>query len=90
MACNWGVIEQRSDHGCFIAYHVVPMVHPDPEGDPVMSAAHDLSEGCPCKPFLEHGKGGWDIWQHHDPDHPGALSEEDFQSRKATNVGANE
>lgn len=72
MAANWGVIEQLDDNGYFLAYHVVPMVRPDPEGEPVMSAARELSSSCDCRPLLEHGKGGWNIWNHNDPDHPGA------------------
>lgn len=85
MAANWGVIEQLDDcTGQFVAYHVVPMTLPDPEGEPVMSAAHDLSSACPCHPFLEKGHGGWDIWEHHDPDHPGALPEEEYRERASS------
>jgi len=81
MAANWGVIEER-ELDEFIAYHVVPMI--DCDGEAVMSAAHMLSDACPCHPFLEKGNGGWDIWQHHDETHPGALSEEEYHARAAT------
>jgi len=78
----WGVIEQRDEETDeFLAYHVVPMTRPDPDGEPVVSAVHDLSETCPCHPFLEYGSGGWRIWEHHDPDHPGALPELEYRER---------
>jgi hypothetical protein len=79
----WGCIEERTDSGEFVAYHVVPMIRPDPEGEAIMSAAHDLSSNCQCHPFLDHGNGGWDIWEHHDPDHPGALPESDYSERRS-------
>jgi hypothetical protein len=70
MAANWGVIEERDDDGVFIAYHVMPMVNID--GEDVPSAAHIMSDACPCHPSFSQGNGGWDIWTHHDPDHPGS------------------
>ena len=76
MPANWGVIEERTEAGEFVAYHVMPMVKPDPEGEPVMSAAHDLSKDCPCRPNLEYGKDGWKIWSHNDPEHPGSRERE--------------
>lgn len=72
MPANWAVIEQLDESGCFLAYHVVPMVNLD--GEAVISAAHELHDGCQCRPRLEHGDDGWDIWNHNDPDHPGAGS----------------
>ena len=74
MAANWGCIEDRDDEGKFIAYHIVPMVTIG--GEAVMSAAHDLSDACPCHPNLQYGKGGWVIWDHHDPSHPGSKEKE--------------
>ena len=71
MAANWGVIEDRDEDGVFIAYHVMPMIQLD--GESIVSAAHDMSDACPCHPNLSQGDGGWDIWTHHDPDHPGSL-----------------
>lgn len=76
----WGVVEKRDDEGEFLAYHVVPMVQLDVADEPVMSAAHILSEDCPCHPFLNHGKGGWNIWNHHDEGHTGALSEHEWRA----------
>ena len=81
MAANWGVIEEWADDNTFTAYHVVPMTSPDPDGEPVMSAAHDLASTCPCHPFLSYNNHGWKLYQHHDPDHPGALPESDYHSR---------
>ena len=71
IAANWGVIEERTGAGEFVSYHVVPMVRPDPDGEAVMSWMHDLSEACQCHPGLMHGAGGWKIYDHHDPEHPG-------------------
>jgi hypothetical protein len=80
MTANWGVIEECTDAGELVAYHVVPMVTPDPQGEAVMSAAHDLSDACPCHPNLEYGRYGWKIWNHHDADHPGSLESESSPS----------
>lgn len=70
MAANWGVVEERDEDDKFIAYHIMPMI--DLDGEPVASAAHDLSDACPCHPELQHGNGGWTIWNHHDPDRAGS------------------
>jgi hypothetical protein len=70
MAANWGVVEERDDAGKFIAYHIMPMV--DLDGEPVPSGAHELSDACSCHPNLTEHDGDWDIWNHHDPEHPGS------------------
>jgi hypothetical protein len=75
------VIEERDDDGNFIAYHVMPMVQLD--GESIVSAAHIMSDACPCHPNLEHGKGGWDIWNHHDPDHVGSKEREELGEFRA-------
>lgn len=74
MAANWGVVEDRDDDGNFLAYHIMPMV--DLDGEAVPSAAHDVSDTCPCHPSMDHGNGGWLIWIHHDADHPGSEEQE--------------
>lgn len=86
---NWGVIEERDEGGKFIAYHVMPMIHVDDETIP--SAAHYLSDACPCIPTLRHcgnleafvgetsedGKlKRWIMWDHHDATHPGSRERE--------------
>lgn len=85
MPANWGVIEERAEDEKFIAYHVVPMI--DLDGASVMSAVHILTKDCPCGPVMEScgdqsaevgdkNEDGtlkrWVMWDHHDPDHPGA------------------
>lgn len=64
---SWGTVEERAEDGS-ILYHVMPMVSLD--GDLLVSAAHDASQNCQCRPILDGN-----IWQHHDPDHDGAMSE---------------
>jgi len=76
----WGVVEDREENGTFIAYHVVPMVEID--GDSIPSGAHIMSDSCPCHPFLSHGEGGWDIWNHFDPAAPGGLSMHEWNRQK--------
>ena len=93
---KWGVIEERSEAGNFIAYHVMPMIQVD--GEAIVSAVHDLSCICPCKPFVEMcgdptAKEGelnddgtfkqWKLWLHHDEDHPGSLTNDEWLKRKA-------
>jgi hypothetical protein len=88
MAANWGVIEQRDDYGVFIAYHIMPMVDIDGEAHP--SGAHGLTKHCHCKPNLEHGTGGWDIWNHHDAEHPGSReNEKEYLENKARESSKN-
>ena len=96
---NWGLIEERNDAGGFIAYHVMPMV--DLDGESVVSAAHEISCICPCKPFVEmcgdptakegeRTKDGklkqWKMWLHNDADHPGSLTADEWLKRKAKAV----
>ena len=71
---NLGAVEERDVDGRFIAYHVMPMVLLGDES--VVSAAHTLSKYCDCKPDLEFGNGGWKIYNHHDPEHPGSIESE--------------
>jgi hypothetical protein len=96
MAANWGVIESRTESGHFVAYHVVPLI--DCDGESICSAAHDLDPNCQCHPFYTLGGSGlpsqlnrkrsngklvcWQIWQHFDPDHPGALSIDEWRNQR--------
>jgi hypothetical protein len=98
----WGAFEERNDEsGAFIAYHVVPMVRFDSGAEPEMSGAHTLSGDCPCHPFLEYGGDAdfpldarsedgmvmrWRIWQHHDADHPGAMSEDEWREKAVKSI----
>lgn len=82
----WGVIEQRDDDGVFVAYHVAPVIRMAPDEEAVMSAAHELSSDCHCRPILSKGDGGWDIWEHHDPDEDGALTEEEWEAKRSAAV----
>lgn len=89
MANNWGLIQ--SEDGGVGCWHVVPLVNID--GQDVCSAAHEVSPTCQCKPFRGEGKGGWTIWQHFDPTHDGAMTDEewtrDIMSRRLEMVEAN-
>ncbi len=91
MSGKWGLIEERDDGETFVAYHVMPMIEVD--GDWQASCAHSLSGECQCKPFMEHSGDlsaaigekneddtlkRWIMWQHHDPEHDGALSEDQW------------
>src|SRR6202453_3061333 len=69
---NWGVVENRDEDGSFIAYHIMPIVYED--GEAVRSDRHELSPKCHCGPFLSFGQGGWDMWNHCDPDWPGGFT----------------
>jgi len=61
------------------------------DGESVVSAAHEMSDACPCHPELqecgdltaiegekdENGKlKRWTMWDHHDADHPGSREHE--------------
>lgn len=80
MSMQWGVYPQ-SEHGIFVAYHVIPCVVI--EGEDIRSGDHVLSGSCECAPILEHSEGGSDIWAHHDPEHPGALTAEEWDKKIA-------
>jgi hypothetical protein len=96
MEFNWGVFEERTDKGRFTAYHVVPIINCD--GEAICSANHVLHSYCHCKPFHTLGGSGipsqlnhkgadgkllcWEVWQHFDPDHPGALSHNDWIEKR--------
>jgi len=81
----WGVIETEDG----TERHVVPMVKIDGEEFP--SAGHTLSRYCICRPKniqdVEPAFGEFTgpIWNHHDPDHEGAQSDEEFASGKLRN-----
>jgi len=72
MAINWAVIETEDGS----ERHVVPTINID--GENVVSNAHILSRDCPCAPNniqdVEPAYGTFygPIWNHNDPDHPGA------------------
>ena len=76
MTSKWGVIDVRDEQGRFIAYHVMPVILS--EGEWVPTGSHEMSEDCHCNPFLSHGNGGWPVWNHFDPSHPGGMSAEGF------------
>jgi hypothetical protein len=96
---HWGVFEDRTDSGKFVAYHVLPLVQAD--GESLCSAAHRMSAECQCGPFYTLGGSGipsqvgkrdgdgklicWKIYHHFDPDHPGSLTYEEWiiERRKA-------
>jgi len=99
-ASNWGCVEEREDNGKFVAYHIMPMIQID--GQAVVSAAHDSNKDCVCHPFAEpcgdqsaalneqRGDGKlkrWIMYQHHEPEHKGALSEDEYIERKAKAAG---
>ena len=79
METKWGVIESRDEDGRFIAYHIMPVILS--KGEWVHTDSHEMSETCQCNPFLDHGQGGWEVWQHFDPKFPGALSAEEFNQK---------
>ena len=76
MTEKWGVIEVRDDEGNFISYHVMPVILRG--GEWVITDSHEMREDCQCNPFLSHGRGGWPLWNHFDPEFYGGLSAEEF------------
>lgn len=72
----WGIVEQKNERDQFIAFHVVPIIYLD--GEPYASGAHELNGTCPCQPFSTLNKHEARVWQHFDPHHPGALSNEEW------------
>jgi hypothetical protein len=80
MSMQWGVYEQRDEDDEFVAYHVMPVVVI--EGEECRSGDHTLSADCPCGTFVEVSeKTGCTIVQHHDPEHPGALPENEWREK---------
>ena len=77
---SWGIYEETDDSGSFVAFHNVPMVKIDEEE--MVSAAHDLSDTCPCHPLFTRTPLGYILWCHHDPDHAGALTEDEWERKK--------
>lgn len=76
---SWGVYEQRNDEGEFVAYHIMPCL--TIEGEDVRSGDHTLSSECECGPLIELGRHGQVLYQHYDPDFPGALSKEEWDAK---------
>jgi hypothetical protein len=74
---GWAVIEQFDDDGNHVAYHVMPTAVID--GEDVWT--HKVSSDCECGPISEVNKHGATIWTHHDPESPGALSEEEWKEK---------
>lgn len=79
MSLVWGVYEERTEDGEFVAFHVMPCVVI--EGEDVRSGDHEMSADCPCNPVVEVGEYGQDVVQHHAPDHPGALTEAEWKEK---------
>lgn len=80
MADNWGVFETWPEKDT-TELHVVPMVDLG-DGYRVMSAAHVLDTECRCGCIWSVNEHGVKVWMHHDPDHTGALTDEEWASRK--------
>jgi hypothetical protein len=78
MANNWGVFEVLDDEEITLAIHIVPMVNLD--GENVMSAAHVLDPECRCGPLPSTNAHGVQMWNHYDPTHEGAQTDEEFSS----------
>jgi hypothetical protein len=78
---GWSLIQQKDGLGTVVANHLVPTIAID--GRQVLSAVHELDEKCACRPIADVNGNGLRLWIHHDPDHPGALSEEEYQRQKA-------
>ncbi len=81
MAADWGCLVAEDDDGAS-CWHVLPLIELDGEMVPVWS--HDASSRCHCGPFPERAAGGWNVWFHCDPDHPGAMTPDEFWQRKRT------
>jgi hypothetical protein len=78
---QWGVFEEHDDEGYLTVLHVIPVHCLDIEDDVIeMSAAHILSAACPCRPVADgiNESSGVPILNHHDPEHPGALSDDEW------------
>jgi hypothetical protein len=74
---SWATFETWSDDGeMTLALDVAPVI--DVGGEQHLSAAHILGPKCPCRPRRDTTKHRVTIYMHHDPDHPGAMSEEEF------------
>ena len=79
---KWGVYEERDEDEEVIAFHVMPIVVI--EGEECRSGDHTISSDCSCNPLIEISeKTGCAVIQHHDPDHPGAIPEEDWKRRSS-------
>jgi hypothetical protein len=72
----WGVQEQRDDAGRLIFMHGVPLVFLGDDYE--MSDAHILSPNCHCNPVVDDDGIHVAVVIHHDPDHPGAMSEDEW------------
>lgn len=81
MAANWGVFETWPEKDT-TELHVVPMVDLG-DGESVMSAAHVLDPECRCGCIWSINEYGVKVWAHHDADHAGALSEDEWLAKKA-------
>lgn len=63
----WGVVEEKNDGDGPVAFHVIPIL--DFDGEDVVSAAHEVSNTCQCRPSYSINVDGNIIWTHSDPDH---------------------
>lgn len=79
VANDWGSVHGTDNDGK-PSWHVLPLI--DIDGEKLASAAHDASPTCHCGPFPEKAKGGWNVWHHLEPEHPGAMTIDEFLARK--------
>lgn len=77
----WATYTERDDAGAFVAFHVVPVLRPDPEGDVTPAPWHDLNDGCQCHPERTINKHNAVVYHHIDPDEDGALPRPEIQAR---------
>lgn len=80
MAAHWGVVETWPEHDT-AELHIVPMIDVG-DGETEPSAAHALNSECSRGPVQSVNELGVTMWNHHDPDHPGAQTESEFASGK--------
>jgi len=77
---QWGVYAERDEHDKPTPiHHVVPTI--DIDGVQYLSAIHMLSKDCICRPTMEPGDDGHEVWIHHDSDHPGSVEAIDLEQR---------
>jgi hypothetical protein len=78
----WAVQRDYDDEGRLAFEHVVPCVFVGDDYE--VSDAHILSPECPCGPIIDEDDIHVAVVIHHDPDHPGAMSEAEWRFRRAS------
>jgi predicted MPP superfamily phosphohydrolase len=78
----WAVRLDYDEQGQRVYEHVVPFLVAGDHYE--MKLEHTLTLDCTCEPLVDDNSEYTTVVIHHDPDHPGAMSEAEWNFRRVS------